>query len=219
MYRTSRPMMAPLLFDYQHDELTYRISDQYLFGHDMMICPVTNKGALSRPVYFPGEKWVDFWTGERIEGRQWKSFLTPPDLMPIFIKAGAIIPQQPAMQYTKEKPVTEISLLVYPSGTSSYLLYDDDGVSLDYQKGIYAQTLIESVEENGSWKLMIHATEGKYKPVTRTYQVKAYWDGEAPQQVMVNSKPIKEWKYDATLRQLLISPSLNNLKDIIIEVR
>ena len=115
--------------------------------------------------------------------------------------------------------MTEISLLVYPSGTSSYLLYDDDGASLDYQKGIYAQTKIESVEENGSWKLTIHATEGKYKPLTRTYQVTAYWDGEAPQQVMVNSKPITDWKYDATLRQLSVSPTLNNQKDIIIEVR
>lgn len=219
MYRTSRPMMAPLLFDYQHDELTYRISDQYLFGHDMMICPVTNKGALSRPVYFPGGKWVDFWTAERIDGRQWKSFLTPPDLMPIFIKEGAIIPRQPAMQYTKEKPVTEISLLVYPSGNSSYLLYDDDGASLDYQKGIFALTKIESVEENGTWKMTIHATEGKYKPIERTYKVTAYWDGETPQQVLVNNKPLKDWTYDAERRTLSISPQLNNQKDIIIEVR
>ena len=68
-------------------------------------------------------------------------------------------------------------------------------------------------------KLTIHATEGKYKPVARTYRVTAYWDGEAPKQVMVNSKLIKDWKYDATLRQLSVSPTLNNQKDIIIEVR
>ncbi|MBQ6658717.1 MAG: DUF5110 domain-containing protein, partial [Prevotella sp.] len=163
--------------------------------------------------------WVDFWTAERIDGRQWKSFLTPPDLMPIFIKEGAIIPRQPAMQYTKEKPVTEISLLVYPSGSSSYLLYDDDGASLDYQKGIYAQTKIESVEKNGTWKMTIHATEGKYKPVERTYKVTAYWDGETPQQVLVNNKPLKDWTYDAERRTLSISPLLNNQKNIIIEVR
>jgi len=226
MYKTSRPLMTPLLFDYQQDELTYRISDQYMFGKGMMICPVTNKGALSRPVYFPGNKWVDFWTGERIAGRQWKSFLTPPDLMPIFIKEGAIIPQQPAMQYLGEKLVDEITLLVYPSGHSSYSFYEDDGKSMDYQKGIFAMTEITSNENNGSWQLNISKTTGKYQPAKRTYRIEAFY-GQKPKSVSINGNRLLEtdnssaegWIYDDTMGKLWIKSHFNNQQDIHIQVQ
>ena len=140
MYKTSRPMMTPLFYDHLQDVNTYQISDQYMFGRDMMVCPVTVKNALSRPVYFPGGDWLDFWTGERISGRQYKSFLTPIEIMPIFLRRGTIIPRQEAMQYVDERPNTNISLLIYPSEHSVYEMYEDDGKTLDYQKGIYAIT-------------------------------------------------------------------------------
>ena len=225
MYKTSRPIMAPLLFDYQNDELTYSISDQYFFGHSMMICPVTVKGALSRPVYFPGGDWVDFWTGERISGHQWKSFLTPPDLMPIFIREGAIIPRQAVLQYIGEKPVETISLLVYPSGKSTYQLYDDDGKSLDYQQGILALTPIHSEVINGRWTLTIGQPEGAYHEAVRNYCVEAYWK-EKPATVTVNGKVLKKadnqnslsqdkgWFFDETAGKLFINPKVNNQKTI-----
>lgn len=230
MYKTSRPMMTPLLYDYPSDELTYNISNQYMFGKGMMVCPVTVKGALSRPVYFPGGKWIDFWTGERIEGRQHKSFLTPPDLMPIFIKEGAIIPKQPAMQYLGERPVTEMTLAVYPSGDSQYDLYEDDGKSLDYQKGIFAITAIRSHEANGVWTLRIGKTEGKYKTAEHTWRVEAYWDAE-PKSVTQNGVTLKKlsaeealateegWCYDTTLRRVLIKSNLTNRSDVEITVK
>ena len=229
MYTTSRPLMTPLLYDYPADELTYQLVDQYLFGTGMMICPVTVKGALSRPVYFPGGKWVDFWTGERIDGRQYKSFLTPPDLMPIFIKEGAIIPRQPAMQYMGEKPVDEITLVVYPVGDSAYDLYEDDGKSLDYQQGIYALTHIESHEADGRWTLHIPKAEGGYLPDRHTYRVESYWDAK-PAKVTQNGKPMaalasKEatqaaegWYYDEELKVLHIKSTLSNREDIVINV-
>ena len=229
MYATSRPLMTPLLYDYPNDELTYQLVDQYLFGTGMMICPVTVKGALSRPVYFPGGKWVDFWTGERIEGRQHKSFLTPPDLMPIFIRQGAIIPKQPVMQYMTEKPVDEITLAVYPVGQSSYDLYEDDGHSLDYQKGVFSLTHIESMECDGKWTLTIPMPEGDYKPSRHTYRVEAWWDTK-PVQVMQNGKLLGEmtsqkdtqdqegWYYDGELRILHIKSDLSNEEAIQINV-
>ena len=221
MYETGRPIMAPLLMDYTADELTYRISDQYLFGRDMMVCPVTTKGALSRPVYFPDGQWVDFWTGERISGRQHKSFLTPIELMPIFIRRGAIIPQQDAMQYVDERPVSTIRLLIYPSEHSSYRLYEDDGRSMDYQQGGFAQTLIESRMTDGRWTLCINRPEGRFKPTTHTYEVNAYLDTK-PARVTVNGHPLAEgdsgWTYDGQLRKVHILTGLTNNETINVEV-
>lgn len=85
---------------------------------------------------FPGGEWFDYETYERYEGRQYKSFLTPLDVLPVYIKAGAIIPMQPAMQWVDQHPVDVITLDVYPSGISSYEMYEDDGISMDYQKGL-----------------------------------------------------------------------------------
>ena len=225
MYRTSRPLMTPLLYDYFSDELTYNISDQYLFGEGMMVCPVTNKGALSRPVYFPGGRWIDFWTGERLEGRQYKSFLTPPDLMPIFIREGAIIPKQPMMQYLSERPVDEITLAVFPSAQSSYDLYEDDGTTDDYQQGVYAITHIESsLTKEGRWTLTIRKPQGRFKPERHTYGVEVYWD-EKPHAVSQNGRQLSEikaddtseegWSYDETLRRVLIKSRLTNQQDVV----
>lgn len=229
MYKTSRPLMTPLLYDYLSDELTYNISDQFMFGTAMMICPVTNKGALSRPVYFPGGKWVDYWTGERIEGRQYKSFLTPPELMPIFIKEGAIIPKQPMMQYIGEKPVDVITLTVYPTESGSeYEMYEDDGRSLDYSKGIYATTKI-TAERNGKASIVkIAKTTGKYSVSKHTYSVELFVD-ECPAAVTQNGKSLKKladnsgmpqtegWSYDSEMKRVFIKSNLTNKDNISIK--
>lgn len=217
MYKTSRPLITPLLYDHLQDIVTYQISDQYMLGRDIMVCPVTKKGALSRPVYFPGGNWVDFWTGERIYGRQYKSFLTPIDIMPIFLKAGAIIPQQPSMNYIGEKKVETITLLVYPFGNTSYNMYEDDGKSTNYINGEYALTHINSYLSDGIWKLTINRPQGKYIPSLHTYSVAAYID--KPSQVYVNNKKLVNWIYNDKKHCLTFDTNLNNEKDIEIRTR
>lgn len=213
MYQTGRPIMAPMLYDFFKDEQTYDMSDQYMFGPGMMVCPVTTKGALSRPVYFPGGNWTDYWTGERINGRQYKSFLTPLDIMPIFIREGAVIPMQQPMQYVDERPADSLTLLVYPSGQSSYKLYEDDGTSTDYQHGHYATTLIESKLTAGEWQLVVHQPTGTFKPQPHFYRAEAFLN-KKPAQVTVNGQPTSQWTWDETRRLLRVEGGYNN-KDIL----
>lgn len=226
MYNTSRPLMTPLLYDWFNDELTYDISDQFMFGESMMICPVVDKGALSRPVYFPGGRWVDMWTGERIAGRQYKSFLTPIELMPIFIKEGAIIPKQPAMQWVDEKPVEEITFSVFPSSFSSFNLYEDDGISENYKNGEYAVTNIESVLNDGKWKMTIEKPEGGYRPECHRYGVELWWE-TLPNSVSVNGQEIQQispsstdegWFFDETLRRVIIRSNKTNKEKVVFQV-
>lgn len=209
MYKTSRPMMTPLLFDHLQDHATYQISNQYMFGRDIMVCPVTVKNALSRPVYFPGGDWVDFWTGERIHGRQHKSFLTPIEIMPIFIKRGAIIPQQEPMQYIDERPNTELSLLIYPSEHSSYELYEDDGKSMDYQQGGYALTRFESTLSDSRWQLTVAKPTGTYQPIAHQYKAVVYLDRK-PNAVILNGTATSNWTYNEKLRRLELNDSIEN---------
>lgn len=225
MYRSGRPLMTPLLMDYPNDENTYNMTDQYMFGPGMMICPVTTKNALSRPVYFPGGEWFDYWTGERFNGRQYKSFLTPLDVLPIFIKAGAIIPMQPAMQFVDETPVNVVTLDVYPAGQSSYDMYEDDGVSLDYKSGKFALTNIVSDLGVNNWTLNIAKPAGNYKPAKHKYLVKSYLEKE-PSTVIENSKSLAKlssaeavengtgWYYDPDAKRLWIKTTADNEKDI-----
>lgn len=227
MLETSRPLMTPMLYDWQDDELTYDMCDQFMFGHSMMICPVTNKGALSRPVYFPGEKWVDFWTGERIDGRQWKSFLTPQELMPIFIRQNAIIVKQPEVQWMAQAEGQPITVCCYPVSTSNYQLYEDDGRSLDYEQGLYAISQIESKMNDGEWTLTIGRPEcpakdkkgrARFVPAKHNYCVEAYLDSK-PSVVKVNGAEVSGWNYDETLRLLRFETGKDNSEEIIVTVK
>lgn len=218
MYQTGRPIMAPMLYDFFKDEQTYDMSDQYMFGPGMMVCPVTTKGALSRPVYFPGGNWADYWTGERISGRQYKSFLTPLDIMPIFIREGAVIPMQQPMQYVDERPADSLTLLVYPSAQSSYNLYEDDGTSTDYQHGHYATTLIESKLTAGEWQLVVHQPTGTFKPQPHFYRAEAFLN-QKPALVTVNGQPTSQWTWDETRRLLSVDGDYNNEKTLTITAK
>ena len=192
-----------------------------------MICPVVDKGALSRPVYFPGGRWVDLWTGERIEDRQYKSFLTPIHLMPIFIREGAIIPKQPAMQWVDEKPVEEITFAVFPSDSSSFDFYEDDGISEDYKTGGYAVTHIDSKLNDGTWEMTVGKPEGSFRPAPHRYGVELWWDTR-PTSVNVNGSELPEisadasaegWYFDDTLRRVIIRSNQNNERQVVFQVR
>lgn len=173
-HQNGMPLMRALVLDYQDDPNVYEITDQYLFGKSMMICPVTTKGAKTRTVYLPEGNWTNYWTGEQFEGKQYLNVLCPIEEMPIFIKGGAIIPSQEVVQYVGEKEIETITLDIYPDGNSSFSLYDDDGKSLDYQKGKYALTTIEVNAEDDKVEVTIQPAEGKYKLDDRIYEVRLH---------------------------------------------
>src|SRR5690606_15140104 len=175
-YKTGMPLMRALVLAYQNDRNVYDIGDQYLFGDNMMVCPVTVKGAVTRTVYLPEGTWYDYWTGEKYNGKQYKLVVAPKDKLPIFIKAGGIIPMQPEMNYFGEKPVDVITLDIFPGKDSQFELYEDDGRTLNYQNGQYAITKIVSSFVNNKFNLTISKPEGAYKPQTHQYLAKVRLD-------------------------------------------
>jgi alpha-glucosidase/alpha-D-xyloside xylohydrolase len=135
------PAMRALWLHYPKDAEAARLGDEYLWGRDLLVAPVVEKGATTRHLYLPAGTWFDWWTGERVEGGKWLD--RPVDLatMPIYVRAGAILPLDPVRQYTAQ-PVTEpTTIRVYPGADGTFTLYDDDGKSPGYRDGSDPSTL------------------------------------------------------------------------------
>ena len=164
-------IMRALAMDYPHDPEVRDLSDQWLFGPAIMVCPVFEYKATSRSVYFPEGTWYDFYTGERIEGGRRITVDAPYERIPLYVRAGSIIPMGPDMEWTDEKPLEEVTLMVYPGANSDFTLYEDDGLTYGYERGEYAVTRIHW--NNAVGKADIGPREGSYPgmPEGRTYKV------------------------------------------------
>lgn len=132
-------MMRALAMDFRHDTNALAVSDEYMFGPAFLVAPVTEPGATSKNVYLPaGADWFDFWTGEKSTGGQTVNAAAPADRIPLFIRAGSIVPLGPVVQYAGEKPAGPIELRVYPGADGSFSLYEDEGDNYNYEHGAYA---------------------------------------------------------------------------------
>jgi alpha-D-xyloside xylohydrolase len=132
-------IMRALVMDFPVDAKVREISDQYMFGPALMVCPVYAYGARNRKVYFPGnEGWYNLYSGSYIAGNQTISVDAPYERMPLFVRAGSIVPFGPEIMYSDEKQPETITLFVYGGRDGSFTLYEDEGVNYNYEKGDYA---------------------------------------------------------------------------------
>ncbi len=132
------PMRA-LAFDFLQDQNALDIGDEFMYGPSILVAPVTDAGAVSRRVYLPaGTDWYDFWTGKRAAGGQNVNRETPIDVMPLYVRAGTILPMGPESEYSNQHPDAPVELRIYPGRDASFSLYEDDGISYDYEKGLSA---------------------------------------------------------------------------------
>jgi len=126
------PPMRPLFLHYPDDPETYHLSDQFLWGADLLVAPVVRPGADSRAVYFPEGRWVEWWTGAITEGPGWEVVEAPLSKIPLFLRAGAAIPTTQPQAHAPDRAVWEdLEWRVYPQGTTGGAgrLYEDDGRS------------------------------------------------------------------------------------------
>nr|WP_314545582.1 glycoside hydrolase family 31 protein [uncultured Massilia sp.] len=132
---TGAPFMRPLWMDFGADPNVANIGTQYMFGPAFLVAPITEQGQTEKDVYLPaGTDWYDFWTNEKFSGGRWIKAQAPIDRIPVFVKAGSVIPMGADVQSTRGKQAIA-QVLVYPGKDGEFSLYDDDGVSYDYEKG------------------------------------------------------------------------------------
>jgi alpha-glucosidase/alpha-D-xyloside xylohydrolase len=139
---TGMPIVRSLWLHYADDAKAVACGDQYLWGRDILVAPVTEKGATTRKVYLPRGDWYDFWTEERAAGGREISRDVDLATMPLYVRAGGIIPLGPVKQYTSEKVDEPLTIVVYPGADGAYSLYEDDGSSFAYRRGEFMKTEI-----------------------------------------------------------------------------
>jgi alpha-D-xyloside xylohydrolase len=136
----SGSMMRALYMDFAGDQKVYNIDNEYMFGKSFLVSPVTEKGAKSQTVYLPaGADWYDFWTGERTEGGKNLDRATPIDILPLYVKAGSIVPWGPKVQYASEKKWDNLEVRIYPGADADFTLYEDENDSYNYEQGKYSE--------------------------------------------------------------------------------
>jgi alpha-glucosidase/alpha-D-xyloside xylohydrolase len=135
------PAMRALWLHYPKDAEAAKLGDEYLWGRDLLVAPVVEKGATNRHLYLPGGAWHDWWTGERVEGGRWVDRGVDLATMPIYARAGAIIPLDPGRQFTAQTVTAPTTLRVFPGADGDFTLYDDDGQSLGYRDGSDSSTV------------------------------------------------------------------------------
>jgi alpha-D-xyloside xylohydrolase len=131
------PMRA-LVMDFREDARAANIGDQFMFGPALLVNPVTEAGATARRVYLPAAKWYDFWNGDSIEGGRAVDAAAPLDRLPLYVRAGSILPLGPDIEWSTEKPADPIELRIYRGGDGDFILYEDESDNYNYEKGIYA---------------------------------------------------------------------------------
>ncbi len=167
-------MLRPLVMDFRNDAKGHDIPDQFLFGPALLTNPVTKAGATTRRVYLPaGTRWTDFWTGESHAGGQSIETAAPLETLPLFARAGSILPYGPAVQYAAEKPADPLELRVYRGADGDFTLYEDEGDNYNYEKGAYAAIPLRW--DDKAQTLTIGERHGEFPGMLRERTFRVVW--------------------------------------------
>jgi alpha-D-xyloside xylohydrolase len=195
VYHDDYTMMRGLVMDFPSDPKVANLADEYMFGPAFLVAPVSEYRARSRNVYLPaGTDWYDFYSGKRFTGGQTIDATAPLSRMPLFVRAGSIVPTGPAVEYTNEKPKAPITLLVYTGASGKFALYSDDGESYAYQKGGFARILIAYDDATGT--LTIGARAGGFKGMVKNRVFNIRWiSGSGANAADFDAKPDRSVAY------------------------
>ena len=176
---TGLPMIRALWLHYADDPQAVACGDQYLFGRDLLVAPVVEKGAISRSVYLPRGTWFDFWTHERQEGG--RELVRKVDLgdLPLYVRAGAVLPMGPPRQYTAEATNGPITMTIFSGASGVTSLYEDDGETFDFRNGEFMR--IEVQWDDAARKLSLRLASGArmLRGKSRTFSIEVAGSNKA----------------------------------------
>ena len=185
---TGLPMMRALWLHHADDAAAVKRGDEFLWGRDLLVAPVVEKGATTRRVYLPRGRWFDFWNGESVAGG--REIERPVDLatVPVYVRAGAVLPTGPVKQYADEPVEGNETLTVYPGADGTSTLYDDDGRSFDYRAGAWMRIVMEW--RDAARRLTLRLAPGsRMPPSSRRFDVRLNGSA-ATREVVFDGAPV-----------------------------
>ncbi len=170
-HHTGVPLFRPVMLNYQDDENTYNLDDEFMIGEDLLVAPIVKPDVTARLVYLPKGTWYDYWTARKYQGGMTIRVEAPLETVPMFIRGGAIIPLGPSMNYVGEKRVDPITFAIYPDdkGSAATTLYEDDGLSPAYQDGAFRRTTLSLRRTANGYIASINAPVGQFNPGARRF--------------------------------------------------
>jgi len=193
------PAMRPMVFDYPADRRYESKEDQFMFGPDILVAPVVSEGTRKKSVELPEGTWYDYWTGKKLDGKREYTTDAPLGRLPLFIRAGAVIPTRQVVQHSGEAPIDPLTLTAYPPGQgapSGSTYYEDDGISFEFENGTYLRRRHLLGSDDSGITLKISAAEGAYTPPPRGLTIRVVDIPDKPSAVTANGKPAPGWTYD-----------------------
>ena len=196
-----QPIVRPLVWSYTDDTQTHSLDDQFLCGDALLVAPVCAPGATSREVYLPAGDWFDFWTDGVHHGPLRLQAPAPLESIPVYVRAGTVLPTWPVQQYVGEKPAHKLILHVYPGDGDSWL-YEDDGESLAYQRGDWRSTRFECRQTPQGGLRVTCQSQGVDQPGNKQWEWHVHGLASAPHQLLADGQPLPNGSLDAS-RHLL----------------
>ena len=235
-YDTGVAFLHPLYYDWPNEVPAYDARNEYMFGDEMLAAPVVSAAdkvtrLVTEKIWLPAGQWIEWPTGKHLDGPAQVDRSFSMDQIPIYLKSGAIVPMQPAMLFTGQKPVDPLIVNVWPlapGSSSSYSLYEDSGKWIEYQMGVFARTPIRAAQHDDTLHVEIGPVQGSYPGMlkTRSYQLRLPADWP-PSVVIVNGKPVPQggvgkpgWTFEGnTLTTVIPVPAQGTAAKVFIEVR
>jgi hypothetical protein len=205
---TGLPMARALYLDYPGQAAAYTNPDEYMFGDDMLVAPVTTPGQVAQStVWFPPGQWTDYFTGATFTGPSTQTLQVPLDREPVFVKAGGIVPLQPSTGKAQTASSAPLTLKVYAGADGGFSLYQDAGTGLGYTNGQSTTTQISTTTHGAETTVTIGAANGSYPgaPTTRTDTVDLA-DISQPHTVLVDGRALapSQWSYNSGTHTLSV---------------
>jgi len=195
-HRYGFPILRPLVMLEQENVSNHFRQDEFAYGDKILVCPILEQGANSRQVYLPKGQWYNFWTHELLAGGTEHLIEAPLEDMPIFIKAGAVIPEYPVMQYVGEKHVEEVLLNIYYADYEvNSFFFEDHGDTFAYEQDIYSEK--KFIVKGSARHLIIHQKiEGLYTPNYELYNYNLIGIPFGVRKITLDGKEIKDYLID-----------------------
>lgn len=169
--------MRPLVMDFAADSKTHEVGGEFLFGRSLLVAPVTRPEVTEWPVYLPqGADWWDFWSNEKQQGGQTLNRSVSKEILPVYVKAGSILPFGPKVQYSTEKNWDNLEIRIYPGADGTFTLYEDENDNYNYEKGAYS--IIRFHWDDKARRLTIEEREGSFPGMLKSRKFKVVLVGQ-----------------------------------------
>jgi alpha-glucosidase len=203
--RTGVPLMRPIFLEYPQATEFYSDNRDFLFGRDLLVAPVTTEMADAENILLPPGGWYDFWTGTKHTNKEKIQLHPRLDEMPLYVRAGTILPMQPLVQHTGEIPGGPLQLRVFPGEDCKGELYQDDGHTFAYQRGEILRIDYSCAVSSASVTITSKIEKNAYKPWWNSAELTIYGATAAPKDVRIGDQVIRDWRFDGSTHTLTLA--------------